>query len=362
MRHRAVAVFGVGVGVALAASAARRGPATVVDAACAEVFRKGTPARTQFQTQVDELRGRFERDPQLEPEDRDALRRALKLVPRFRSSLNRCVATNSAGSWSIALEEAWLGAQGVSAAWHLEFISPSETVTSVRPPMASLFDAVPPERRTVSWLVWNVADPTLPSLTSIDLDRDGAPEAIAWVTRSSTGRRDEPAAWEWPERLTRGSAWTVRDGAIVPFSEFEGVALAELRDVDRDGRIDAISHGRFEALARLSERCASWAWVHPVIGPKFLHHAGAKGTFETNDAEAKRFIRTSCPSKPTLAPNPRGDLAAEANKVACARVWGASSDEIEANLIAPLRDRGHICEGVGVLEQWSKMAPPTTLP
>lgn len=362
MRHRAVAVFGVGVGVALAASAARRGPATAVDAACAEIFRKGTPARTQFQTHVNELRRRFEQDPELEPEDRDELRRALKLLPHFLSALDRCVINGEAGSWSIGLAESWFGREGASATWRLDFSSPRTGLISVSPDLPKLFEAVPPERATSNWLIWNTDHPTLPSLTSIDLDRDGAPEAIAWVTRSSTGRRDEPAAWEWPERLTRGSAWTVRDGAIVPFSEFEGFALAELRDVDRDGRIDAISHGRFEALARLSERCASWAWVHPVIGPKFLHHAGAKGTFETNDAEAKRFIRTSCPAKPTLAPNPRGDLAAEANKVACARVWGASSDEIEANLIAPLRDLGHICEGVGVLEQWSKMAPPTTLP
>lgn len=98
-------------------------------------------------------------------------------------------------------------------------------------------------------------------------------------------------------------------------------------DVDDDGRVDLITRGPYERVAMKNVFGADL----PVSPQIFAQHSIKDGSFSGVDDAAKAFTKLACPSKPTLdfADATDGSKSEDVAKmVVCARVWGASEQDI----------------------------------
>jgi hypothetical protein len=169
----------------------------------------------------------------------------------------------------------------------------------------------------------------LPALQAYDYDGDGNDEAIV-----SYELRARPASAVLPEP---SPIWSVSDGAVVPYAKAPKLAAgsAGTEHLEYDMRPDLGEYGPF--IAWLAPGCGAKDCPARVTGPRFFWHSLPDGGFSNSDASAKAVLKRACPKKPASAMVEAGgklNTAQTAKSLVCARAWGATSDEIEAELSA----------------------------
>ncbi len=148
-----------------------------------------------------------------------------------------------------------------------------------------------------------------------DFDGDGDPELF--FTLRHRGYED---------RIVRRVFVTARGGSVVPYRAAPA-GVDELRDVDSDGRPDAVvrvEYGGFKGC----DYCTDSA-----LRETFLAHSRSDGTFSFTDEVARGFLRERCPSRPR-GPLVRSQASASWDNVVCSRIWRVPRAVIVARLSA----------------------------
>lgn len=285
-----------------------------------------------------------------------AARRAAR-VPQDRyvsgvgnRGIGSCTARGS-GAWALTAEELAVAPRAppnpiLTGRWVLSFISSDGVV----------------HRANAQWLTDAFGarfgedagrDISL-TLAVDDLDNDGLPEAI--VTRFSRVR--------WQPELSEVRVVTWRDGAAAPYvaaASFEGVV--EAVDVDHDGALDLTWEARFSPD---NATCAQSLWG-PVLTA--IAHNTRRGGFSRDDDTARAWLRSQCPFAPAqlLARSTEDnqvDTAETFRRVACARVWGVSVEEITRRARSELTAQtSDACLTTANLTSFAQSLPPwMTLP
>jgi|GEM_PF-1682599 len=200
---------------------------------------------------------------------------------------------------------------------------------------------------------------------SLDVDGDGAREAVLTLTRRTAGAA-----------LSSASVWTFHRGAIEPYGERRLPAIVAFDDVDVDGRPDIVTRTPYDAplgawLAK--ELSADGALAGAALAPPlFVAHALDDGGFTDHDAIARSYVKRACRARPRPLARDAGapSTDAVARHVICARVWGAT--EVEAVAIAkaacPPADAGADPKSrdkdpcARDLEALARVRPPVHLP
>ncbi len=137
-----------------------------------------------------------------------------------------------------------------------------------------------------------------------DQDGDGVPELGLAATYSVEGSVDRVSAIY----SARGDTLSVQT-----------LSFDSARDFDGEGRLDLV----VVDVQEVGEACGSGFPVN-VSGKEYLGHGLPDGTYSFTDAVAERYAREQCPAPPT-------ELA-DYTSLWCARLWGASSEELAARL------------------------------
>lgn len=264
----------------------------------------------------------------------------------------------SSGIWAIVLEELALNAEGMlEGEWAIVHRDARGRQSEVRP------HVLPPdlsEPRNVNYSAspcYSMLD--IPEPTAFDYNNDGVPELVA------------PIAYRPAEEASiyGGNIWTVIDGQIAPYAPAGGVVVHAVRDVDTDGRPDLVIHGPYTSL---STSCAS-SFSLTALGPPLLAHSLADGTFSTDDEVALAFARASCPGPPTsiVERHDEGSVDSDrtGNAVVCARLWGAETSALVAQLRRECAVPSHVardnpcseCMESSFFEVWASTEPPLRL-
>jgi hypothetical protein len=185
--------------------------------------------------------------------------------------------------------------------------------------------------------------------TLYDFDGDGVPELF--FTLIMQGLDDY---------VVRRIFLTVEGGSIVPYAPAHGLRIDQLRDVDGDGRPDAVvavDLGGFKGC----DFCAS-----SNLEESFVAHALPNGTFSLTDEVAKRYVRARCPAKPRPPFIRGGEINHET--IACARIWGVPRKTLLARLQAECASHAHDaeqcsgpCRYLGMAQAMAALEPPTRL-
>jgi hypothetical protein len=179
-----------------------------------------------------------------------------------------------------------------------------------------------------------------------DLDGDGDPEAFVFG-----GSADEGPDETWFELLT------FKNGRIESYAPAKGIEIADVQDVDGDGRFDLLSPGPYNRVTQAS----ALGGTFPAFGGALVMHTLPDGTFSATDAVAKDFLKKECPlQKPPLGPE------STFNDILCARAWGAS----EADVMKALNARCKVWDEVRMnpaiclngFKDAAAIAPPILLP
>ncbi len=130
---------------------------------------------------------------------------------------------------------------------------------------------------------------------TFDFDGDGVRELLVGVEHGgATGTTAETS-----------SAWTYREGAIVPYEPpradggplrrdagaFALPNFADTDDVDHDGRPDLLTRGGYEESATVR---AGGPKLVMLVPPLFVLHALPDGSFTTSDDVAKKHLAQAC--------------------------------------------------------------------
>ena len=306
--------------------------------------------------------GRMQRCASLDHGNRQALAALADGEARRRlHDAARCTET-SRGAWGLELTSVSGGADGVLGRWSLVHIDQKGARLSVAPDTLASWGGGGPERtapgQNFQWSTVSQVLPTAPIL--FDFDSDGEPEVIVIVDSVETSE----AGLSFHVR--RGRVWTIHAGALGLFLPARTFVVEEARDVDRDGRLDLITHAPYAALATI--KCGSEE-SYPVSGPALLAHGLAGGTFSFSDSVATAFARRECATlpRPVLVPEREHpemiDFAASARNVACARLFGADEAALLAEVAAHCHqhDNCPTCDNPEILRQWAALPPPARL-
>jgi hypothetical protein len=139
------------------------------------------------------------------------------------------------------------------------------------------------------------------SVLASDYDHDGIPEV--WIHASVEG----PEGGHSEQSKLLGFT----NGKVVPYAKADPDKLGiieEPRDVDGDGILDLPVSWGIE-LGQGVECIGQSDWSSPA----FVAHALSDGTFSVDDAVARAFVKSWCPSPPSKIASPANAL--------CARMW-----------------------------------------
>jgi hypothetical protein len=194
----------------------------------------------------------------------------------------------------------------------------------------------------------------------VDLDDDRSPEAFVMVR----GEHDRAAPF------SRGRVFTFRSDHIEPYAPLKDVIVQDLKDLDGDGRLDATSFGPFDTTAAYCDAGTGFR----VTGPELPLHGLPGGAFTWDDAMTRSALKDVCPARPTTFVPPPGVLPknpdyppTEGDRVACARLWGASTQAIEAQLARECPPRPGLpcelqsCRDSEYLHDFAKATPPVVI-
>lgn len=166
----------------------------------------------------------------------------------------------------------------------------------------------------------------------------------------------------------RTRVYTAASSGVVEVPLPLEVGLGRWVDYDADGRPDLLAD-RLYVDHECYEDPSSWGI------PELLLHAGPGLAFSADDEVATRYARELCPCAPSqlLAPwgHPDDHPLYAGNtlvRVACARLWGASLEELEERLgdeIDALEDERHVgdvcAQSVESLLSYAEAEPPLRL-
>jgi hypothetical protein len=181
-----------------------------------------------------------------------------------------------------------------------------------------------------------------------DFDGDGDPELF--FTLVSNG---------YEILVVRSVFVTARGGRVVPYAAAPK-GMKELRDVDGDGRPDAlvdVELGGYKGCNFCAES---------DVRETFVAHGRPDGTFSFTDKEARAQVRARCPAPPSGRLVKNDDISPET--IVCSRIWGVPRAALLARLAAqcaPHAARAAQCEGpcryLGLLQMEAALDPPTKL-
>jgi hypothetical protein len=123
----------------------------------------------------------------------------------------------------------------------------------------------------------------------------------------------------------RSVVWTFKNNAIAPYAPAAPFKIASVRDVDGDGRPDAI----VELFGTGIDA--------PPTTHEFIAHSLADGTFTLHDATAVAWAEKQCPSDPKLdvsTKSPSDFDASVADALVCELLWGADPKKLEGAVAA----------------------------
>lgn len=143
-----------------------------------------------------------------------------------------------------------------------------------------------------------------------DFDGDGEPEVHVGASYDSEGVHERS-----------DDLFTFKNGKLERYAPAAAYAFEAMKDQTGDGIPDlSFSYG----LAG-GESCGS-GFPADGSGMGFIAHALPDGTFSSDDAVARAFVRQGCPTKP-VAIKDLGDIL-------CARLWGVDSAKLELQVRA----------------------------
>jgi hypothetical protein len=150
-----------------------------------------------------------------------------------------------------------------------------------------------------------------------DYDGDGEPELL----RTTDVRMHEDSPRHTSQVLS------FKKGALSPYSKAPSQTITSAQDIDDDGRTDLVTRGPYAGVTMKNVHGADL----PIAPPIFVLHSIKDGSFSSTDDAAMAFTKLACPSKPTIDLTDAQDgnkLDDVAKLVVCARVWGATEQEI----------------------------------
>lgn len=251
------------------------------------------------------------------------------------------------GSWAVSLRALSATLDGADRRLEasLEIVRVLESGAELRAPLGSLEFAP--------------GGLEIPGLTIYDYDDDGRDEAVV-----SYELRDRPSGIP-PEPVT--VVWSFSDQGVAPYAKAPELSpgSAGVEQLDADRRPDLADLGPFSAW--LARDCGRKDCPAHLTGPRFFAHSLPDGRFSHDDAAARAALDKTCPRAPAgvAAFVGRGLATPQlAKAVACARVRGASTESILAELQAEhasLCGLLETCPLLATLEAWAKATPPLTL-
>jgi hypothetical protein len=226
------------------------------------------------------------------------------------------------GAWALSVDKA-IPAGGLVGRWSFVHIDVDGVRAAIGP---TLVVDHPPKRAD------NLELPrtAIEGPTFFDFDGDGEVEMFLRVVDVQDG----------VEQASAGRVWTFRRGAgIERYAPARDLDVESLRDVDADGRPDVVTYMPyvFSAGNTACETTRSFR----AHGPAFVAHALADGTFSRVDDVARAEARRACPSKPSsivATVDEVEDPQQTVDDIACARMLGATSDEVIAAIDAACGD------------------------
>ena len=162
---------------------------------------------------------------------------------------------------------------------------------------------------------WGEADDhtELQLVAAFDYDGDGVPEVA--IQRSSHLDCESSSSL---------GIWKIAGATLIPYPLQPRLELVAIRDEDRDGRPDLVTHGAYDGLY---DSCRVDREAAPAI---FVHHSLPDGSFSATDEVARTALRSACPTRTADLPvwdreEPADDLT---HALVCARLWGTPVDKL----------------------------------
>lgn len=208
------------------------------------------------------------------------------------------------------------------------------------------------------------AGPSEEQIGTFDLDGDGSEELLAGIGK--------------------GAILSFKDGKISPYSKYTGAPFRAIVDVDQDSRPDLFLQHPYLAGDGIYS-CGirgGMGVVNFAIDLELFARSLPDGTFSTDDAAAQALTKHQCPGIPRHIVVKDADGAYDnvkiRQRVACARLWGVSADNVtkalekecswtaddeECDALFDVRDGAPVkkCASKEILMSWAKAAPPVTL-
>jgi hypothetical protein len=282
-----------------------------------------------------------------------AIRDAWPAHPPLSPSFGRCFASKG-GAWGISLDHVESVAGHVVGRWSLVHLEKDGKRVAVGPTLPHV-DGTPSTTGNLDDAL------TLDTPALFDFDGDGEDEVLLRLASAPGGR----------ERVVAGHLWSFVSGGIVRYARAPELDIEAMRDVDLDGRPDLETFAPWQAPSRLRSPCAPP--VYRVYGPLLVAHAKSDGTFAVDDEVTRAVAERSCasvavPFAIATSPITPTDGVRVVTSLACARMLGASTEEIEAVIDAacPSNEDGcaqtPTCDDARLWRRFAAVPPPLKLP
>jgi hypothetical protein len=171
----------------------------------------------------------------------------------------------------------------------------------------------------------------------------------------------------------------------VPYAPTAGLTIDEVKDVDRDGRLDILTPGPYSDV---STDMGGGFGAGELAENLLVAHSLSDGTFSLDDPVAVAAARRWCPRSPRITFARNGESAEDEERerfrhnasIICARLWGQTTESLtrairtacpcarDKALLREYRERacessrvGPLCNDALVQLKWVKLEPPFRL-